>query len=87
MYHPLKSAKSSNIGDYQLGNEVGEGTFGKVKLGKHILTGERVAVKILEKDRIADMDDVKRVSREISILKMIRHPNIVQLYDIIETEG
>lgn len=55
-------------------------------MGKHILTGEKVAVKILEKARIVDEDDVKRVSREISILKMIRHPNIVQLYDIIETE-
>ena len=55
------------------GTSVGEGTFGKVKLGKHILTGEKVAVKILEKDRISDMADVERVAREIHILKMIRH--------------
>jgi 5'-AMP-activated protein kinase catalytic alpha subunit len=52
---------------------VGEGTFGKVKLGNHILTGEKVAVKILEKDRISDMADVERVAREIHILKLIRH--------------
>lgn len=65
---------------------MGEGTFGKVKLGKHILTGEKVAVKILEKDRISDMADVERVAREIHILKLIRHPNIVQLYEIIETQ-
>ena len=44
-----------------------------------------MAVKILEKDRIVDMADVERVAREIHILKMIRHPNIVQLYEIIET--
>lgn len=56
---------------------MGEGTFGKVKLGKHTLTGEQVAVKILEKDRISDMADVERVAREIHILKLIRHPNIV----------
>jgi 5'-AMP-activated protein kinase catalytic alpha subunit len=48
-----------------------------VKLGKHILTGEKVAVKILEKDRISDMADVERVAREIHILKLIRHPNII----------
>ena len=41
------------------------------------MTGEKVAIKILEKDRIADMADVERVAREIKILKMIRHPNIV----------
>ena len=70
-------SKTSNIGNYQLSNSVGEGTFGKVKLGKHFLTGEKVAIKILEKDRIADMADVERVAREIKILKMIRHPNIV----------
>ena len=49
------------------------------------MTGERVAVKILEKDKIIDVNDVERVAREIHILKMIRHPNIIQLYEIIET--
>lgn len=44
-----------------------------------------MAVKILEKGKIADVNDVERVAREIHILKLIRHPNIVQLYEIIET--
>jgi len=61
---------------------LGEGTFGKVKLGTHILTGEKVAIKVLEKDRIIDVSDVERVSREIHILKLLRHPNIVQLYEV-----
>ena len=56
-----------------------------MKLGVHNLTGEKVAVKILEKDKITDINDVERVAREIHILKMIRHPNIIQLYEIIET--
>lgn len=56
-----------------------------VKVATHILTGEKVAVKILEKAKIADVNDVERVAREINILKMIRHPNIIQLYEIIET--
>jgi 5'-AMP-activated protein kinase catalytic alpha subunit len=62
---------------------LGEGTFGKVKLGIHSLTGEKVAVKVLEKSRIADVADVARVTREIQILKQIRHPNLIQLYEII----
>ena len=64
---------------------MGKGTFGKVKLAHEISTGEKVAIKILEKDRIIDVADVERVSREIHILKLIRHPNIIQLYEIIET--
>lgn len=62
---------------------IGQGTFGKVKLGIHTLTGEKVAVKILEKEKICDVADVERVSREIHILKLIRHPNIIQLYEVI----
>ena len=42
-------------------------------------------MKILEKEKITEEADVERVSREIQILKMIRHPNIIQLYEIIET--
>lgn len=42
-------------------------------------------MKILEKDRISDMADVERVAREIHILKLIRHPTIIQLYEIIES--
>ena len=44
-----------------------------------------MAIKILEKDRITDQADVERAAREIHILKLIRHPNIIQLYEIIET--
>ncbi|TNV86765.1 hypothetical protein FGO68_gene6602 [Halteria grandinella] len=73
------------IGNYSIEKSIGEGTFGKVKLGTHHLTGEKVAIKILEKDRITDVSDVERVAREIHILKLIRHPNIIQLYEIIET--
>ena len=54
-----------------------------MKLAIHTLTGEKVAVKILEKDRIVDVSDVERVAREIHILKLIRHPHIIQLYEVI----
>lgn len=80
-----KKRPTKSIGHYIIGKTIGEGTFGKVKLGTHILTGDKVAVKILEKERINDVADVERVSREIHILKLIRHPNIIQLYEIIET--
>lgn len=74
-----------SIGHYVLGKALGEGTFGKVKVGTHILTGEKVAVKILEKSRIVEPADVERVSREIHILKRIRHRNVIQLFEVIDT--
>lgn len=69
------------------GKTLGEGTFGKVKLATHVLTGEKVAIKVLEKERILDVADVERVAREIHILKLVRHPNIIQLYEVILENG
>ena len=74
-----------SVGHYLVGKTIGKGTFGKVKLGLEEYTNEKVAIKILEKDKISDNGDVERVTREIHILKKIRYPNIVQLYEIIET--
>lgn len=54
-----KKHKAKAIGHYILGKSIGEGTFGKVKQGIHTLTGEKVAVKILEKDKIQDVADVE----------------------------
>lgn len=72
---------------------MGKGTFGKVKMATHTLSGEKVsvfsclnyiqvAVKILEKDKIKDKKDVERITREIKILKKVRHPNVIQLYEV-----
>jgi 5'-AMP-activated protein kinase catalytic alpha subunit len=79
-------SKHKRIGDYIIGRSIGKGTFGKVKKGVHTKTGEKVAIKILEKDKIQDVSDVERVAREIHILKIVRHPNVIQMYEIIETK-
>ncbi|KAL4499761.1 hypothetical protein ABPG72_017301 [Tetrahymena utriculariae] len=73
------------VGNFEIGQTIGRGTFGKVKLGIHKITNEKVAVKVLDKDKLIDSADKKRLQREISILRKIRHPNIIQLYEIIET--
>ncbi|KAF4043697.1 Protein kinase domain [Phytophthora infestans] len=73
------------VGEYVLGETIGKGTFGKVKLGLHLPTGEKVAVKILEKKRIVLAADVERVAREIKILKRNRHQNVIQLYEVIDS--
>jgi 5'-AMP-activated protein kinase catalytic alpha subunit len=77
--------KIKTIGHYTLGSKIGAGTFGYVRTGTHSISSSQVAVKILEKRKICDSSDIERVSREIHILKMIRHPHVIQLYEIIET--
>jgi 5'-AMP-activated protein kinase catalytic alpha subunit len=73
------------IGSYRVIKTIGQGTFGKVKEGIHLFTQQKVAIKILEKDKITEVNDIERVAREIHILKIVRHPHIIQMYEIIET--
>ena len=67
--------------------KIGEGTFGKVKLSLHKLTQEQVAIKILEKNKIINQKDLERIEKEIKYMKMLNHPNIVKIYEIIEDEN
>jgi 5'-AMP-activated protein kinase catalytic alpha subunit len=64
---------------------LGKGSFGKVKEALHVLSNEKIAVKILEKERIQDQSDEVRVRREMDILLKVHHPFVVQLYEIVET--
>ena len=79
-----KNQEGKQIGGFIIGKTKGKGTFGKVKQGTHIITGDKVAIKILEKDKIKDQSDIERINREITILKKVRHPHVVQLYEMIE---
>lgn len=73
------------IGHYVLHQTLGTGSFGKVKLATHALTGHRVAVKIINKRKISSLDIGSRIKREIQYLKLLRHPHIIKLYEVITT--
>jgi len=73
------------VSNYITGKTIGRGNFGDVRIATHMITGEKVALKILEKSRIACDDDFKRVVREIQVLKLLNHPNIVKLLEVIDT--
>ncbi|KAG8984358.1 Protein kinase, partial [Tulasnella sp. 427] len=75
----------AKLGEYKLVRTVGEGTFGKVKLAIHSLTGHKVAMKFISKAKINAMKMRTRVSREVEYLRMLRHPHIIKLYEVIST--
>ena len=88
-----KRTKNKQKGNYILENTIGEGAFAKVKLGKHIITGEKVAIKILPKQNISSnsndnsSNNINKIQKEINILRRLHHKNIIQLYEIIETKN
>ena len=85
-------------GNYILEETIGEGAFAKVKLGTHIHTGEKVAIKILNKEKLFEEAlednlangiegcDIQKIRKEINILKRLRHKNVIQLYEIMESK-
>ncbi|ORZ38998.1 kinase-like domain-containing protein, partial [Catenaria anguillulae PL171] len=73
------------IGSYKIDRTLGQGTYGKVKLGLHQQTGEKVAIKIIEKANIQSQRQVARIQREIRFLKLLHHPHIVKVYEVHET--
>ena len=82
----MSSSKQRQIGDYFLNEQIGSGGFAKVVLGIHIPTGEKVAIKIMDKKEIlSDENNKIRVENEIKILKKVRHNNIIKLYEVMET--
>lgn len=76
---------SVKIGPYYLGKTLGVGSFGKVKLAKHELCGQKVAVKILNRKKIKILKMDEKVKREINILKLFTHPHIIRLFEVINT--
>ena len=77
---------SRSVCEFVLGEKLGEGTFGVVRMAINRQTGEKVAIKILEKSKLTNYKDKNRLDREINILNKIHHPNIVKLFCTIETD-
>ncbi|WOL05731.1 CBL-interacting protein kinase 9 [Canna indica] len=74
------------VGKYELGRTLGEGSFAKVKYARNVQTGDSVAIKILDKQQVLRHKMIEQIKREISTMKLIKHPNVVQIYEVIASK-
>ncbi|XP_052182908.1 CBL-interacting serine/threonine-protein kinase 12-like [Diospyros lotus] len=81
-----KEAQALLLGRYEIGKLLGHGTFAKVYHARNVQTGEDVAIKIIDKEKILKVGLIAHIKREISILRRVRHPNIVQLFEVMATK-
>ncbi|WOL11034.1 hypothetical protein Cni_G19795 [Canna indica] len=89
-HRPEKRAKVEPkllLGRYEVGKLLGAGTFAKVYVARNVRTDELVAVKALDKEKIMKWGLVAHIKREIAILRRVRHPYIVQLFEVMATKS
>ncbi|KAF8899460.1 CAMK/CAMKL/AMPK protein kinase [Infundibulicybe gibba] len=75
----------SKLGEYNVTQDIAEGTFGKVKMATHTITGHKVAMKYISKAVIHREKTKTRVRREFEYMRTLRHPHIIKLYEVIST--
>ncbi|XP_076915312.1 CBL-interacting protein kinase 32-like [Bidens hawaiensis] len=71
------------VGKYEVGRTIGEGTFAKVKFARNSETGDPVALKILDKDKVVKHKMAEQIKMEVATMKLIKHPNVVRLYEVM----
>ncbi|XP_047942534.1 CBL-interacting serine/threonine-protein kinase 6 [Salvia hispanica] len=74
-------------GKYELGRLLGHGTFAKVYHARHMQSGRNVAMKIVGKEKVIKVGMMDQVKREISVMKMMHHPNIVELHEVMASKS
>ncbi|CAI9101087.1 OLC1v1038333C1 [Oldenlandia corymbosa var. corymbosa] len=76
----------TTVGRYELGKTLGEGSFAKVKFARNIQTGDSFAIKIIDRDRVLRHKMVEQIKREISTMKLIKHPNVLKLIEVLASK-
>ncbi|KAH9731295.1 CBL-interacting serine/threonine-protein kinase 9 [Citrus sinensis] len=79
-------ASRTRVGKYELGRTLGEGSFAKVKFAKNVETGDFVAIKIVDRDQVLRHKMVEQIKREISTMKLIKHPNVIKIIEVMASK-
>ncbi|XP_055081835.1 serine/threonine-protein kinase SIK3 homolog isoform X3 [Periophthalmus magnuspinnatus] len=75
----------ARVGHYEIERTIGKGNFAVVKLATHVITKAKVAIKIVDKTQLDD-ENLKKIFREVQIMKLLKHPHIIRLFQVMETE-
>ncbi|GAA30506.2 SNF-related serine/threonine-protein kinase [Clonorchis sinensis] len=81
-YTPDHDTKIAGL--YDLQHTIGRGHYAVVKLARHVFTGEKVAVKVIDKTKLDDVAQ-DHLFQEVVCMKLVQHPNVVRLYEVIDT--
>ena len=71
---------------YELGKLLGQGTFAKVHHARNLKTGMSVAIKIIDKEKVLKVGLIDQIKREISVMRLVKHPNVVELYEVMASK-
>nr|XP_057938807.1 serine/threonine-protein kinase SIK1 [Doryrhamphus excisus]XP_057938808.1 serine/threonine-protein kinase SIK1 [Doryrhamphus excisus] len=82
---PGPQARPLQVGFYEIIRTLGKGNFAVVKLAKHKVTKTQVAIKIIDKTRL-NSSNLEKIYREVQIMKLLNHPHIIKLYQVMETK-
>ncbi|KAM1500649.1 hypothetical protein TB2_025489 [Malus domestica] len=74
-------------GKYELGRLLGHGTFAKVYHARHLQSGKNVAMKVVGKEKVIKVGMMEQIKREISVMRMVKHPNIVELHEVMASKS
>ncbi|KAH7678848.1 Non-specific serine/threonine protein kinase protein [Dioscorea alata] len=82
----MSSRGRVKVGRYELGRTLGEGNFAKVKFARNVETGVNVAIKILDKEKLLRHKMIDQIKREISTMKLIKHPNVIRMHEVMASK-
>ncbi|GAV58639.1 Pkinase domain-containing protein/NAF domain-containing protein [Cephalotus follicularis] len=72
---------------YEIGRLLGQGTFAKVYYARNIITNQSVAIKLIDKEKVLRVGLMDQIKREISVMRLVRHPYILQLFEVLATKS
>ncbi|KAL6627225.1 hypothetical protein ACP70R_030951 [Stipagrostis hirtigluma subsp. patula] len=72
---------------YELGRMLGQGTFAKVYHARNLASNQSVAIKVIDKEKVLRVGMIDQIKREISVMRLVRHPNIVQLHEVMASKS
>ncbi|KAG9157525.1 hypothetical protein Leryth_010349, partial [Lithospermum erythrorhizon] len=72
---------------YELGKRLGQGNFAKVYHARNLQTGQSVAIKVIHKRRVLQVNLSDQIKREISVMRLCQHPNVVEIYEVMASKS